>query len=404
MDFKVLNWNIGGAKFLEQKKRSAREGVRKELNSALKKIIREYGPDVVTLQEIVRYKEPKDSGIVDLIDDIPNYNYYSFPLIDSLLFSSQAKWNKVKEGSDWDPHTYFAQGNAFLFRQNAPLFPVWDLSDLRESSPGRQRIEFLRQFEQHTSANDAILLAAQQMAIRDPRNLIEHVHLDSGLYFGDRDTEPRAALVAHLIIDSLGTKSHQLEKRSPEDQLPLDIFIVNIHLVTIMMEREGIPNIDAKAVHMRKTQLDTIFDGIVSRYNSWMVNRYPQRRTARQPESWETFSRRKPVWILCGDFNFTEDSEEYEYIRRKNFIDTTPEIGRHSIHGTGTKTSGPGNPPTLTLDYIFAGPKFIAFNHVFHEAGINNNHVNHKYRVSDHYPVFSSLPLILTQGAQSRKK
>ncbi|MBN1866360.1 endonuclease/exonuclease/phosphatase family protein [Candidatus Sumerlaeota bacterium] len=395
MEIKVLNWNIGGAKFLEQKKRPQRDEVRRQLNEALAGLLRKYEPDVVTLQEVVRYKEPADHAVIDLIDDITGYTYYAFPLIDSLLFSSQAKWNKVKEGSDWHRHTYFAQGNAMMFKENAALFPVWDLSKIGEKSPGRQRLDFLSQFEPQSSrvTSDLELLTAQQRAVQDKKYLIEHVHLDSGLYFGDRNTEPRAALVAHLILDPLADTP---DSTRCDRCRPLDVFIVNLHLTTIMKERVGIPNMDSEAVRIRGSQLNTVFDGIVSRYNSWADDGYPQRGKKRDEEDWETFERHKPVWILCGDFNFTEESDEYDFIKRRNFIDTTPEKGRRTQHGTGTKTSGAGNRPTLTLDYIFAGPKFIAFDPLFEQAGINRNLVDHDVRASDHYPVFSRLPLLLS--------
>jgi len=180
----------------------------------------------------------------------------------------------------------------------------------------------------------------------------------------------------------------------------LDIFVVNLHLVTVTKERVGIPSVDQRAARMRRAQLDIVFDGIVSRYNSWADDGYPQRGEKRSPEHWETFERRKPVWILCGDFNFTPDSDEYDFIQRRNFIDTTPDSGRRPPHGKGkgTKAKGAGNPPTLTLDYVFAGPRFIAFDPVFEETGISRNIVDHDVRVSDHYPVFSNLPLLLPEG------
>ncbi len=399
MNIRVLNWNIGGAKFLEKKVRSEREAVRKELNLALLELIRHYDPDVITLQEIVRYKQPNDPDVVDLVDKVTGYQYYSFPLIDSLLFSSQAKWNKVRDGSDWHPHTYFAQGNGMLFRKNARLFPVWDLSHLGEESPGELRASFLKQFHDNSESGcvtpDAELLRAEMHAIRDKKYLIEHIHLDSGLYFGDRDTEPRAALVAHLIVDPVDHGACRSGGPPLAEQRPLDIFIVNLHLVTIMKERVGIPSVDQQAVRMRRAQLDIVFDGIVSRYNSWAADGYPQRGQKRSPEDCETFERRKPVWILCGDFNFTQDSEEYDFIKRRNFIDTTPTWNRRTLHGEGTKAKGAGNSPTLTLDYIFAGPRFIALDPIFGEAGIAHNVVDHGVRVSDHYPVFSNLPMLL---------
>lgn len=364
MDFTVLNWNIGGAKFLENKTRQRREEMRININKALITILtdRAFGrqPDVVALQEVVRYKEPNDEEVQDLFDEIPGYTYFPFPLIDSDILSSKAKWNKVKRGSDWDPDTYFAQGNAFLLKDDAPHFPVWDLSNLEQPRPGTRRDHF-----------------------------IELVHLESGLYFGSRNTEPRAALVAHFIYhpgDVPGAKGEA-------DRKPLDIFVVNLHLTTLMMEREGVPEIDALARELRQTQLDVIFFGIVSRYNSWRQGGYRERGEVRKPAEYETFERHSPVWILAGDFNITEESSEYEFIRRMNFIDTVPAAGKTTRWGTGTKAKGVENDPTLTLDYIFAGPKFVSLDPAI-ELHANRVIHEHRVRASDHYPVKSTMTLI----------
>jgi endonuclease/exonuclease/phosphatase family metal-dependent hydrolase len=362
MQITVLNWNIGGAKLLEQKTRQQRKETRDKINRALKRILtdRTIGPqpDVVTLQEIVRYKEPDDQNVNDLLDDIPEYAYFPFPLLDSNSLSSKAKWNKVKKDSDWHPETYFAQGNGFLIRSDAPHFPVWDLSNLEQPRPKGD-------------------------------HFVEKVHLDSGLYFGDRDTEPRAALVAHFIYDP--------EPGSPrrDRRKPLDIFVINVHLITLTMEREGVPETDARASRMREAQLGIVFNGIVSRYNSWRRSGYRERGEKRATEAHETLDRHSPVWIIAGDFNFTEESAEYAYIKRMNFIDTVPDQRRISRWGHGTKASGEGNDPTLTLDYIFAGPKFVSLDAAI-EPELGGNRVMHEHaiRASDHYPVMSSMTLI----------
>lgn len=364
MRFTVLNWNIGGAKFLEQKTRQKREETRIEINNALVALLndREMGPqpDVVTLQEIVRYREPKDKEVQDLLDDIHGYNYFPFPLVDSDLLSSKAKWNKVKDSSDWDPDTYFAQGNAFLIKDDVPHFPVWDLSNLDQSRPGTTKKHF-----------------------------VELVHLESGLYFGDRNTEPRAALVAHFIYDPTDKPGAQ----RTANRIPLDIFVVNVHLTTLMMEREGVPETDTLAAKTRQAQLDVVFNGIISRYNSWRQGGYRERGNTKEPELHETLERHSPVWIIAGDFNFTEDSAEYAFIKRMNFLDTVPKAGKTTRWGTGTKAKGVHNDPTLTLDYIFAGPKFVAL-HPAIEIHANKVIHDQKVRASDHYPVLSTMTLI----------
>ncbi|MCX6322345.1 MAG: endonuclease/exonuclease/phosphatase family protein [Bacteroidia bacterium] len=364
MNFTVLNWNIGGAKFLEEKTRKEREETRTKINKALIKILtdRSMGPqpDVVTLQEIVRYQEPiKDDQVKDILDKVPGYCYFPFTLIDSNSLSSKAKWNKIKKDSDWDNDTYFAQGNAFLIKNDSPHFPVWDLSDTKQSRPGKCSDHF-----------------------------IEKVHLDSGLYFGDRNTEPRAALVSHFIFDPGDIQESGMNNK----HIPLDIFVVNVHLTTLMMEREGVPEIDMLATEIRKDQLNTIFNGIVSRYNSWRQKKYPERgeKITRNPP--ETTERHSPIWIIAGDFNFTEESAEYAFIKRLNFIDTVSEPGKTSKWGCGTKAKGVGVDPTLTLDYIFAGPKFVSLDPAI---SLHTNRIiyDHNIRASDHYPVLSSMTL-----------
>lgn len=349
MDFKILNWNIGGAKYLQDKE-DEREETRKQLNSELQDLIRRNRrfPDVVTLQEIVWFQKPGEE-LENIIyqDQIEGYRYYPFSLIDSDRLSSKAKWNKVQKSGGWPDGTYFAQGNATLFRNDVPHFPVWDLS------------------------------ASCRCIPQGGRHFIEQVNLDSGLYFGDRDTEPRAVLVSHFIYNPIG-----------EEGLPLDILVVNLHLTTLMREREGIPEIDMKASKIRLAQLDVVFCGIVSRYNMWKQLKFPERGEKREKKSGETYERYEPVWILAGDFNFTSESVEYESIKRLNFIDVIP------IKGSGTKASGAGNPPTLTVDYIFAGPKFVSLDPLITKAGINNNRVDIDVRGSDHYPMYANIPIV----------
>jgi endonuclease/exonuclease/phosphatase family metal-dependent hydrolase len=361
MKFNVLNWNIGGAKLLEQKTREKREETRDAINDALYTILTDHSlgaprPDVITLQEVVQYKEPNDSVPIDLIDRarFTDYIYYPVSLIDSRLLSSKAKWNKIKKDSDWNPSTFFAQGNGFLIHKDTHLCPVWDLSKL----------------SQLPTAAD---------------HFIEKVHLESGLYFGDRNTEPRAALVAHFIVyPATGARGK-----------PLDIFVVNLHLTTLMTEREGVPEIDVQASRIRLAQLEVVFNGIVSRYNSWRVSGYRDRSEKREATDKETFTRHSPVWIIAGDFNFTEESAEYEFIRRMNFVDTVPGAGKPSSWGRGTKASGSGKKPTLTLDYVFAGPQFVSLDPVIiSEFGQNKVLREAAVRASDHYPVSSSIELM----------
>ena len=92
MEFKVLNWNVAGAKFLEKPEKE-REEFREELNNELERLIRRNSPDVVTLQEIVKYGENEE----DIFRTIKGYEYHPFPLIDSKSLSIRAKWNRMEK-------------------------------------------------------------------------------------------------------------------------------------------------------------------------------------------------------------------------------------------------------------------------------------------------------------------
>ncbi len=384
MLFTVLNWNLGGARFLETPTRGEREDQKKMMNAALRDLVSgqkpNQQPDVITLQEIVQYREPKrDDKVHEIIDEPPEgYTYHPFVLIDTKLVSSKAKWDKVFGMTDWDKDAYFAQGNAILVKKEARVFPVWDLSDLHQAS-NFSAVESPDANESDGERTDGTTKS----------HYIEHVRLDSGLYFGDRNTEPRGASVMHFILPDA------------KNDHPVDIFVVNVHLTTLMKEREGVPEVDSQAVRTRLWQLEIIFNGIVSRYNSWRIDEYPSRKEPHKVLPSETLERYSPVWILAGDFNFTEESEEYQYIERRNFIDTVEKkwglLDGQKVEGT--KAAGVGKPPSLTLDYVFAGPKFVSLDPMLELVGVSESKIIHEQEgmehppknVSDHYPVLSTI-------------
>jgi hypothetical protein len=224
-------------------------------------------------------------------------------------------------------------------------------------------------------------------ALLNTLDRMEVVKLESGLYLGDRNTEPRAALVAHLVLTQLhhGGKEHKLTK-------PLDVFIVNVHLTTLQFEREGVPGIDEEGTRTRLRQIDIILEGIVSRYNTWRKEDYRIKNDKSAPVG--QASRHPPIWIITGDFNFTPESIEYQTIVRRGFIDLLPN------HDVGTKASGLGETPTLTVDYVFAGPRYEALDPDVARKGITLNHVevNNDTSLSDHYPIIiRSVPIALAE-------
>jgi len=350
-EFKILNWNIAGGKFLEENLND-REKFRKNLNSTLKQLLEEETPNIVTLQEIVLYGNVNAKGKIEkksILDHIKGYTYLPFSLIDTENLSIRAKWNKIEKTGGWEPGTYFAQGNGFLLKNDIYHHPIWALP--KEGAD-----------KSHIPKKNGI------------NHYIEKVGLESGLNFGDRDTEPRVALVAHFVYN-------------PGNKIQ-DIFVINVHLSTLTKEREGIPEIDKKATKIRLSQLEIIFDGIISRYNSWRRWGFRERGEPREPDFWESFNREEPVWIIAGDFNSTRESLEYRLIHDMNFMDMIPTTG----WGTGTKASGAGKDASLTLDYIFAGPKFVSL-----DPGVTGsntlNGVLSQIRVSDHKPILATVEI-----------
>lgn len=441
LNFKIINWNIGGAKYLEFKKvgtvtkkdfqsesivsellekniikehktcsryvcfvedirdveklrksleqvdinkrelicgicrqavKDSRETFRSNLNKSIEHVIHMHKPHIITLQEITEYSEKGDYKKPENIIDIPiDYKYFHTILIDTRRHSHQGKWNKVRDKGGWPDNAHFGQGNAFLVHKDISMFPVWSLPSVNTSY--KDWLETLSESAFYDIAS---------------KSLVEEVILELGLYFGDRNTEPRCASVMHLVInDNFLEGSMKLEK-------PLDIFILNTHLTTLMLEREGIPEIDVQASNIRIKQLDIIFEGIISRYNKWRKEGFLIRGKTVNPKKAETHKRHSPIWILAGDFNFTPESEEYRYVKNRNFKDLIKN------HGLGTKTSGLGNDPTLTVDYIFAGPLFEAIDPHYTDLNIDINkvEVDDLTRISDHFPIFATLPINLPEN------
>jgi len=117
-------------------------------------------------------------------------------------------------------------------------------------------------------------------------------------------------------------------------------------------------------------------NGIVSRYNRW-----------REDQGVIEIEDR-PVWFLAGDFNATEDSLEIAKVKRLNFLDLCLE------KGAGTKRKKNGRNAALTLDYIFAGPAYYAFDpHAVKRLLEETSQPPlYKVNVSDHYPIVARFP------------
>lgn len=329
---RVLSWNLAGAKHLARgpdKTNTARE----ILTEQLALILEEYKPHIVALQEYVRFVKGSSAreDTVGLIDQsrISNYRFAEEPLIDNKKPSHPEKWQRF-EG--WGDASFLSQGMAMLWRSDMCAGNIWD-------------------FKTTTSE----------------RLPVEVVRMETGLYTGNRDTEPRAAIVGHFVF-------------GPNEE-PRDVLVVNVHLSTLKHEREGKPLYDELGRKARMNQIDVLLNGLVSRYNSW----------------WDKYEgkgqRKPPIWILAGDFNCTPNSPEISRLIQSQFINLNPD----------PKWGSRGDDRELNVDYIFAGPKYRALRHRAVEEQTQHNPApiktissagcEAKLDTSDHYPVFAELPL-----------
>jgi endonuclease/exonuclease/phosphatase family metal-dependent hydrolase len=331
--FRVVTWNIGGAKFLDlpvqptPESPYTREMFRDDLHDALNRLTRDFRPDVILLQEIVRFGSLPD----DLIEiaKIPGYYYAPSVAIDTVNQAHPQKWAKYYDRDKWPEGTYLAQGYGLLWRQTLPHAAIWDFAGQTGSTLEK-----------------------------------EIVRIETGLFTGSRDTEPRIAVVTHFISEFQGK--------------PLDIFVINLHLTTLKGEREGSPSKDVAASRVRQQQLEVVANGVVSRYNEWVADR-------RQKDK-----RLQAIWVLGGDFNCMPNAPEIKALERMNFIDLNP------TKGSGTKgTTVPVERATITLDYLFAGPAYFSIDPYLAIQATNANPLPlSQYRVSDHFPVLADVPII----------
>lgn len=338
--FRVVTWNIGGAKYLEFGQRK-RESFKDTLHANLGLLLTTYKPDLILFQEAVRTAE---AGLVptELIDsekiseNLPEklryelmYHYSSSVAIDTENQKHPQKWAKYFKNNRWKTGSYLAQGYGILWKSTLCHAAIWDTE--AHSGPEIQK---------------------------------EVVRIETGLFTGSRDTEPRIAVVSHFIVTLRGK--------------PLDIFVVNLHLTTLKQERQGSPARDSEGSQIRLAQLGIITTGIVSRFNEWAEGRK------------EYKNRWRPLWIMGGDFNCMPSAPELRMLKDMNFIDLNPN------KGSGTKGKGiPLKKATITLDYLFAGPAYYSIDPFIATKVTENNPLPlNDFAISDHFPVMANVPIM----------
>jgi len=373
VQLKVLSWNICGARFLDLEEKSEtrneeppRESFRKAINKTLRKLIREHEPHVIALQEVAEFSASGNISRKESMLDIPDeYIYLPSMILDTARYPFQNKWQNARQKGGWSTDSYLAQGNAFLVRQDLPVFPAAILP-----VPGML-------FEDYCRA-----ISPPFEPSRNLQSLVSEIPLHPGLYFGDRDTEQRGCSVLHIVLGE--PKSKMGEPHHP----PLDIFVLNTHLTTLISERtRETTNPEAEKIRMK--QLQTIIGSIIERFEGWYNGGFKIRGKKVEPTPFETHDRRPPAWILTGDLNITPGSKEYNYlINEKGFKDPADQ------KCTGTKKQDRDSEPPITLDHILARQSTKLF------------HKKHRYELSgrcsvltiegnpsDHYPLLAILSI-----------
>jgi endonuclease/exonuclease/phosphatase family metal-dependent hydrolase len=324
----LANWNVGGAKYLNLPPDS-RLAFQRQINHEIRRLCTTWQPDLLLLQEVTRTR-CAGGKTTDLVVAPPGYRYHMEPIHDSDMHSHPVRWRRYRSSANRPDDDYIGQGAGFLWREDLRHASIWDYT---------------------TSA------ASDWLAC-------EMVPTETGLFTGNRDTEPRAAAVAHFVA-------------SNGNDRPTHVFVANIHLSTLHGEREQYASRDRLGAQVRLRQLQTILEGIVARHVGWSQLVDPPVNLS------------NVMWVVGGDFNAAPQSEEIERVRTFGFCDANPN------KGFGNKTSGLGNDPTHTVDYLFANylqswPRMLA---AFDRTVASNPAPDLSFRVSDHYPTVARLPM-----------
>ncbi|MBF0264626.1 MAG: endonuclease/exonuclease/phosphatase family protein [Gammaproteobacteria bacterium] len=251
----IASWNVAGASLLKTPI-SKRKEKQQKYNKQLHKFIEQTDPDIVLLQEVIKYCVDKKC---QYIFDIPKQYYLTMhAAIDTKFHCYPPKWGKIKQAGEWPDNTYLSHGLGILWKKDLKHSSIWNLDSKK--------------------------------AVQSADLNYEVVRLENGLFTGSRNTEPRLAMIAQFHYQQT------------------DFFIVNVHLTTLKGEREGFLERDKQGSNIRQQQIEIISEGIISRLNHDRNHRINQKSKKNHPT----------IWILAGDFNAGPDSLEVTNIQQMN--------------------------------------------------------------------------------------
>ena len=343
MEIKVMSWNMAGAKLFAKLDSKPNLAAKSYINAykdvwenkiqhflSLNPNRPEY-PEIILLQECIGFIDTREepSGRwqngADILQEIyPEYKCFFFPALSSLKNPHPAKWNKYKKGKakgDYLPDEIEAQqGYGICVRNPDNLRKIWITDELKKEADKPEKNNYQLCFEATNTT--------------------------TGLYLGDRDTEPRLAILGRMKVGTNGRDERYLN-------------FLNVHLATIKGERRGNIRLNKIASSYRTQQLDLILDNVISAYQETDTNRIA--RTSN--------TRREDIWIIGGDFNSTPDSAEISLVKRAGFVDGNPDkklidtnqdSSYHNEIGTKWSLADRDLPLTI-LDYIFCGLERTTF-------------------------------------------
>jgi len=248
-------------------------------------------PDIILLQECIGFKDRSSSpsgrwlkGSLILKEIFSGYDCFFFPAVTSHKNPHPGKWNRYIEGGaveNYIPaYIDIQQGYGICIRKGVSSRKLWvpwpDPKDVPEDA---------------------------DKAGPYCTSCFEPVHITTGLYLGNRDTEPRMVIMGRAKLESDGRSRY--------------LNYLNIHLSTLNGEREGNVRLNRHATTSRLQQVELILD------LDNIVSAYQETTNYRMPGGTEQGER--DIWVIGGDFNTSSDSAEIAMIRQSGFIDAIPD-------------------------------------------------------------------------------
>ncbi len=348
MRFRVMSWNLAGAKLLKKLgaaggNRAAEyiESYRKAWQESVQPVIggnmAQRLPDIILLQECIGFAVPAGADREEWPDGdkilgaiFEKYHCFFFPALSSHENPHPAKWEKQRNRQDptrfIPDEVEIQQGYGICIKDATRLRKLWITEP---------------------NTLDRVPKVDEPREDEYKKMCFEVVNTTTGLYLGGRDTEPRLAVLGRLLLGE-GDDARYIN-------------FLNVHLTTLKNERQGNLELNRRAGLKRRRQLDLILDHVISAYQDASETYRVGRKTAPGGDD---------VWIIGGDFNAIPQSDEIRLMKQMGFVDGNPnktinDLSDGSLaNKVGTKWSlrkDDKKLPPVEVDYIMCGLEMTSF-------------------------------------------